>query len=134
MDNNDFLCPYCRGHLKPNVKIILSARKNDGTRGIVLFNPQLGKYDVINHTTFPLVEGELLDILCPLCHANLTDQSISKNLAKILMIDPKGIEYDIYFSEVVGMKCTYKIQGEEVEAFGEDAEEYRNYWGVAPRY
>jgi hypothetical protein len=46
------------------------------------------------------------DFLCPLCHANLTDHAISKNLARIKMIDEKGCEADIYFSEIYGEKCT----------------------------
>jgi hypothetical protein len=135
MKENDFLCPYCRGYLKPHNKIILSGRKDSGSRGIILFNPQLGEYDILHHDTFSLEEGEHLDILCPLCHANLTDQTISKNLARIKMIDTSGKEFDIYFSEIVGMKCTYKIsEDKKVESYGEDAEEYRNYWGVVPRY
>lgn len=134
MENNDFVCPYCRGQLKPHVKITLAARKKDGTRGMILFNPKLGEYDIYHHPSFKLVDGELLDILCPVCHANLADKTVAKNLAKILMIDEKGEEYQIYFSEIVGMKCTYQIKGDTVEAYGEDAGEYQNYWGVSPRY
>lgn len=134
MKQNDFLCPYCRGHLKPHNKIILSGRKKDGTRGMILFNPKLGEYDILYHPSLQLEEGEHVDILCPLCHANLTDYTIDKNLAKIIMVDPKGNEFDIYFSEIVGMKCTYKIKGDKVEAFGEDADQYRNFWGETPRY
>src|SRR5512138_3680990 len=109
MKPNDFLCPYCRGHLMPHTKIILSARKASGKRGLILFSPRLGEYDVIVHHTFRLEGGEHIDMLCPLCHANLTDQTINKNLARIKMIDSDGMEYDIYFSEIVGEKCTYKI-------------------------
>ena len=134
MKNTDFICPYCRGHLNPNVKVTLSAIKKDGKRGMILFNPKLGEYDILHHKSFHLDEGEHLDILCPICHANLTDQTLDKNLARILMIDAQGEEYQIYFSEIVGMKCTYKIQGDEIEAFGEDADQYRNYWGVTPGY
>jgi hypothetical protein len=134
MENNEFKCPYCSGQLKAHTKIILSARKSTGQRGLILFNPKLGEYDILTHNTFRLQEGEHLDMLCPLCHANLTDQTISKSLAKILMIDEKGNESQIYFSEIVGKKCTYKIQGKEVKAFGKDAGEYLNYWGVEPRY
>jgi hypothetical protein len=134
MENNEFKCPYCDGHLKANTKIILSARKDNGKRGLILFNPQLGEYDILKHDTFELSEGEHLDILCPLCHANLTDTTIDQNLAKILMLDETGNEYQVYFSEIVGMKCTYKIHGKKVEAFGEDAAQYLNYWGETPRY
>jgi len=102
---------------------------------MILFNPMLGQYDIHHHETFKPQEGEHLDILCPLCHANLTDQTISKHLARIKMVDGKGSEFDIYFSEIVGMKCTYKISGDKkVESFGADADEYRNYWGESPRY
>jgi hypothetical protein len=135
MKANDFLCPYCRGHLMANTKVILAARKESGTRGLILFNPQLGEYDVIVHHTFKLSEGEHLDMLCPLCHANLTDQTISRNLAKIKMIDDSGKEFDIYFSEIFGEKCTYKISGDKkIEIYGEDAGDYQNYWGATPRY
>lgn len=134
MENNEFKCPYCNGQLKAHTKIILSARKPNGQRGLILFNPQLGEYDIITHNTFNLSEGEHLDMLCPLCHANLTDQTVNKNLAKILMIDEKGNESQIYFSEIVGTKSTYKVRGKDVQAFGKDAGEYLNYWGVEPRY
>jgi hypothetical protein len=135
MKANDFLCPYCRGHLMPHQKVILSARKESGKRGMILLNPQLGQYDIHVHHTFKLVEGEHIDMLCPLCHANLTDHTISKNLARIKMIDIKGMEYDIYFSEIFGEKCTYKISGDKkVEKYGEDSADYRNFWGAEPKY
>jgi len=135
MKANDFLCPYCRGHLMPHTKVVLSARKDSGTRGIILFSPTLGEYDILVHHTFKLVEGEHIDLLCPLCHANLTDHTLSKNLARIKMIDTKGMEYDIYFSEIYGEKCTYKISTDKkIETFGEDAPDYQNFWGEAPKY
>lgn len=130
-----YLCPYCRGHLMPHTKVVLTARKESGKRGLVLFNPKLGEYDVIVHHTFKLDEGEHVDILCPLCHANLTDQTISSNLARIKMIDSSGCESDIYFSEIVGKKSTYKITpNKEVETYGQDAEDYQNFWGAEPKY
>jgi hypothetical protein len=135
MKANDFLCPYCRGHLMPHTKVILSARKNSGQRGLILFNPKLGEYDVLVHHTFKLSEGEHLDMLCPLCHANLTDHTLSKNLARIKMIDSAGMEYDIYFSEIFGEKCTYKIsKDKKIETYGEDAADYQNFWGAGPKY
>ena len=131
MKANDFLCPYCRGHLMPHTKVILSARKQSGKRGIILFNPKLGEYDILVHHTFRIEEGEHIDMLCPLCHANLTDQTISKNLARIKMIDTSGKECDIYFSEIAGEKCTYKIRGNKIEAkTGPDVKIYDKYFEV----
>jgi hypothetical protein len=40
------------------------------------------------------------------------------------MIDENGIEYEIHFSRIAGQHSTYKIIGENVEIFGEDAGEY----------
>jgi len=130
----EFICPYCKGYLKANTKVILSVRKADGSRGLVLLNPKLGEYDIIKHKSFELKQGELVDLLCPLCHANLTDHTVSESLARIIMVDEKGQEYSIYFSEIYGMKCTYKILGKSMESFGEDSENYGNFWGVGPRY
>ncbi|MDD5508464.1 MAG: hypothetical protein PHD25_09110 [Bacteroidales bacterium] len=130
----EFLCPYCRSYLKPNTKIILSARKKDGTRGIILFNPKLGAYDILKHRTFHLNKGEHVDIHCPLCNASLTDQTVSDSLVRILMVDEDGTECAIYFSEIYGEQCTFKVSGESVEAFGEDADNYQNFWGAKPRY
>ena len=123
MKENEFLCPYCRGYLKPVERIILSARKEDGRRGMILFNPKLGEYDIIFHKSLGLEEGEKVDILCPLCHANLTDHSVEGNLAKIVMIDPNGEQSCIYFSEIVGKKTTYRItKDKKVESFGHSGE------------
>lgn len=130
----EYICPYCRGYLKTNTKLILTVRKNDGARGLVLFNPKLGEYDIIKHKSFELVEGDQVDILCPLCHANLTDHTISNSLARIIMVDEQGKEFSIYFSEIYGMKCTYKIQDGSIETYGEDSDNYRNFWGAGPKY
>lgn len=134
MEPHDYYCPYCKGQLKAHQKIILASRRGDGQRGLLLFNPKLGEYDILKHESYELKEGEHLDILCPLCHANLTDKTISDNLARILMSNKQGQEFHIYFSEIVGMKCTYKITGDDIEAFGEDAQQFINHWGAAPRY
>jgi len=36
MKENHFLCPTCRGQLIPNNKIVLSAQKENGERGLIL--------------------------------------------------------------------------------------------------
>ncbi len=40
---------------------------------------------------------------------------INKNLARVIMIDDDGKEYDIVFSEIIGQHSTFKIHGEDVE-------------------
>ena len=133
MKQNEYICPKCSGFLKVNVKIIFIAQKEDGSRGIILLNPDLGDYKRIVHTTLNLTDGERLTFLCPICHSDLSANDINQNLARILMTDENGTEYKIYFSEVQGEKCTYRIFRKEVEAYGEDSSTYMNYFGSGPQ-
>ncbi len=133
MTPTHYLCPHCRAHLRPNKKIILGAKAPDGNKGLILLSPELGEYSVLKHGTLDIKEGDIMEIFCPVCSSSL-DYSKGKKLANVVMIEDNGIEYDIIFSKIYGKKCTYKIQGEQVESFGEDAEEYTNFWGEAPKY
>jgi len=99
-----------------------------------LLSPNLGEYLATTHTAFKLEDGEKVDIFCPVCHANLGDYMDHKNLARVIMVDDTAKEYDIVFSEIIGQHSTYKIHGDDVEAFGEDAEIYTNFWGEMPKY
>ena len=133
MKENNFLCPKCRAQLVPNKKIVLLAKPSEGPSGLLLLSPQLGEYSATTHSAFKVNKGDKVDIFCPVCHADLGYHD-DQNLAKIIMVDDRGEEYDIVFSEIIGQRCTYKIHGEEIEKYGEDAEIYTNYWGEAPKY
>ena len=134
MKVNNFLCPKCRSQLVPNKKIVLMARLPEGKTGLLLLSPRLGEYSAPTHTTVQVKEGDKVDIFCPICHQDLGDYMDHQNLARIIMIDERGEEYDIVFSEIIGQRCTYKIHGEEVEKYGEDADLYTNFWGEVPKY
>jgi hypothetical protein len=133
MKQNEFICPKCNGFLKVNVKIIFIAQKEDGHKGLILLNPELGDYKRIVHTSMDLKDGEKITFLCPICQSDLSANDINKNLARIMMTDENGTEYKILFSEVLGEKCTYRICRKEVEAFGEDSSRYMNYFGSGPQ-
>ncbi|MEN8153250.1 MAG: hypothetical protein ABFR75_04445 [Acidobacteriota bacterium] len=133
MKRKEYICPKCEGHLKVNLKIIFLAQKENGKRGLILLNPELGDYKRISHESLNLVDGEQITFLCPICHADLSAVDINKNLAAILMTDEDNIEYKILFSEILGEKCTYKVYKKEVEAFGEDSSQYMNYFGTGPQ-
>ena len=136
LQNNDFICPHCRGHLRPSEKIIFSVKTRDGKAGLLLLSPHLGEYNIEKHYTFKLSQGEHLDIYCPICHESLSSVDEHVNLAKIFMIDNGGLESEIVFSKIVGEKCTYHIKGKgkSVESYGPDAPEYSNFWGEKPSY
>lgn len=132
---NDYLCPKCKSYLKANNKIIFSAKKQNGKLGLILLSSELGDYNVITHSSYKLEKGEKLEILCPLCHKILSAPDINKNLAMVLMVDEGGNEFEIYFSEIVGEKCTYKIKGGKLkEVYGHDSEKYTNFFGETPGY
>jgi len=126
----EYLCKACRGHLNVKTSIVLAAqKKNSSQRGLVYLNPELGNYTVTTHPTFPLKEGEEYLYTCPICHSLLNSAKYS-HLVRIIMIDEDGKEYDIYFSDIAGEKCTYKIRGSELELRGPDAERYSKYFEV----
>ena len=127
---NEYLCPYCRGNLKIENDIIFAARTKSEQRGIILLSPKLGNYRVRKHPDLKFEEGEQLEIFCPMCHSNLKAININENLAEVLMIDELGDEYEIYFSEIVGEHVTFKIHDSNVESFGDDTDNYMNYFGA----
>ena len=133
MKQNEYICPKCGGYLKVNVKIIFIVLKDDGKKGIILLNPELGDYIRIAHSSLKLKDGERLSFLCPICHSDLSANEINRNLARIIMIDENGTEYKILFSEVQGEKCSYRICKKEIEVFGEDSSTYMNYFGSGPQ-
>lgn len=127
---NDFLCPYCKGKLNVKGSIVLSIRKEDQKRGLLFLSTNLGNYETTTHSTFKLNEGEHLDILCPMCHANLQAIEIDENLAKVLMTDESQKVYEIVFSEIAGEHATYKLVDHMMESYGEHTDHYVNHFGA----
>lgn len=126
----EYLCKACKGVLNVKTSIVLSATKvNSSKKGLIFLNPELGNYSVTTHPTFVIEEGEEYIINCPICHAHLNSLKYD-HLVRILMIDEKGKQYDIYFSDIVGEKCTYKISGTSVEKIGPDSVKYDKYFDV----
>ena len=113
--------------------IILSAKNDKGQRGLILLHPELGNYEVITHPEFKYEKGEMISFYCPVCHHSL-DSSKHKNLAKIVMIDSEGKDFDIYFSKVAGEQSTLKMIGEHVEIFGKHSENYLDFFTLSQNY
>ena len=97
--------------------------------GLLLLNPELGNYDLIHHSSVKYEEGEMVDFLCPVCHADLTANEINKNLAHVIMVDEDNKEYHVFFSKICGEQSTFKIKENDiVEMHGEDSSAYVNYF------
>lgn len=119
----DFKCPHCSNLLNVGQNVVFTARNKWGKEGLIMLHPEIGNYSVLKHPNFEVHEGELLEFYCLYCNKQLVSER-SMNLAKILMNDADGQEYEIHFSRIAGQHSTYKIMGETVEVFGENATDY----------
>jgi hypothetical protein len=126
-----YTCPHCGGRLKPNLKIILRAKLH-GRRGLLLFSPQPGNYDVIAPEVFNLRKKDVVEFSCPICGEDLTSPR-RKAHAEICFEYSTGTSGTVVFSKVFGHHETYFVTSEEVRSYGEHASsEGLNYWGVGP--
>lgn len=130
----NYVCPECKGYLQVKDRIVFSVKRPNGKAGIILISPEIGDYSIVSHPEFTLAEGEKIDIFCPICHTNLGNQRQHPNLAKVILVDEDGKESGVYFSEIVGQRCTYRVSDESIEAYGDDLEEYTNFFGEDFRY
>lgn len=130
MTKNNFLCPKCHGFLNANDNIVFSTKTTKGDQGLLLMHTELGNYKVTSHPAYNYQEGTPLDFFCPICHAELASD-VNKNLAKILMVDEKGKEFDILFSKIAGEKSTYKVIGDSIEIYGDDSGKYIDFFNLS---
>jgi uncharacterized protein YbaR (Trm112 family) len=123
-----YFCPHCKAQLNFGNDIILLARKKNKETGLILASQEVGDYSVTKDPLFKMEKGEHIEIMCPVCHKRLQVGNIHENLAMLMMKDEQGVESEIYFSEIFGEHCTYKITNiKKVETFGEDFEKY-TFW------
>ena len=126
----EYLCKVCRGHLKIKTSIVLAATKtNSSTRGLIFLNPEIGNYTTSTHPSFKIEAGSEYIYTCPICHSQLNSAKYN-HLVRIIMIDDKGKEFNIYFSGIAGEKCTFKIRGASLEKQGPDVRLYDKYFEV----
>ncbi|MGD0582968.1 MAG: hypothetical protein ABR974_08505 [Bacteroidales bacterium] len=71
----------------------------------------------------------MLDFMCPVCRGDLTATGIHRNLVRIIMINSKNIEFDVYFSKICGERSTFVIKENDIiEKHGENSSAYVNYF------
>jgi hypothetical protein len=112
-----------------NIYRTCSTKMNSTTRGLVFLNPELGNYTTLTHPTFKINEGEEYIYTCPICHSLLNSAKYN-HLVRIIMVGDDGHDYDVYFSDIAGEKCTFKIGDGEIEVRGPDAPLYSRYFDV----
>jgi uncharacterized protein YbaR (Trm112 family) len=132
--NNNYICPYCKGHLKIDKDIIFLTKTKDGKSALILISPEIGDYTYKSHPSIQFEEGSHVNFICPICYENLDAKEYdTANLAKVLMQDSLGNEFSIVFSKIKGEKCTYKISEDSFEAYGNHTDEYMNFFGESSK-
>jgi hypothetical protein len=126
-----YLCPHCKAILNPSTKIILRAEL-EGKRGLFLFSPRPGNYDVIIPDGFRLRQKDSIGFSCPVCSRDLTSVH-DPALAEIRFNASGGSSGTVAFSRVFGQHASYFITAEHVRSYGEHAADRGvNFWGEGP--
>jgi hypothetical protein len=123
-----FLCPKCSAELNPGTKIILKANLSS-LKGLFLFSPSLGDYEVIHSDDFPAHAGEEIEFSCPICSFDLTSPR-SEQFAELLIRQGEE-EGRVIFSKVMGEQATFLVMPKRTESFGKDVDGYStvNFFG-----
>jgi len=123
-----YLCPKCRNSVNVGDEIILTGKTKTGLKGIVILKSALGDYNTLFSEDFAIIEGNKVSLSCPICRSRLSSRR-QQNLAHLKMLDSKKNEADIFFSQIYGEKCTFKIVGNQIsESYGENKEQYKPDW------
>lgn len=123
-----YVCPKCRNSVNIDDDIILTGKTNTGLKGIMVLKSKLGDYTTRFSEDFIVFGGNKLHLSCPICHASLATRK-NKNLAHLIMIDEDNNEATIFFSQVYGEKCTYKIEGQKItKSYGDNKNQYKPDW------
>ncbi len=130
---NHYICPKCKGYLNVAEHIVFSIRTDEKKSGLILLNPQIGDYKVITNENFKVAMGTHHEFCCPICGASLQTEKNS-NLAKVIVREENGNQYELLFSEVAGEHSTYAIRNGKIEAYGEDQGHYSNFFGESFSY
>jgi hypothetical protein len=115
--------------LNPGGQIILRAVK-ESVRGLFLFSPTLGDYELVKPDDFPLDLGEEVGFECPLCNADL-QSGVDDALAVLECVSADEIPSSVFFSRRHGTHATIVVEEQRVSRFGEDAAAYAgmNFFG-----
>jgi hypothetical protein len=117
-----FRCSQCKGLLNPGGQIILRAVKGS-VRGLFLFSPALGDYELVKPDDFPIDIGEEVSFECPLCNADM-QSGVDDALAVLECVSEDEIPASVYFSRRHGTHATIVVEERRVSRFGEDAAEF----------
>lgn len=125
LEKKDFLCPKCKGHLNAGGYLIFNTKNQKNQKGLILLDPGVGSYDYKHHENYNFQKGENIEFTCPICQYDLKSKKNPK-FASVIMIDHQNMEYEVLFSRIAGEKSTYVFAKDNIEAFGEHAEDFED--------
>jgi hypothetical protein len=129
---NIYACPHCQTVLNPSVKILLVVQYKK-KKGMILLSPQPGNFHFICDSKLQkaLTPGALVNFSCPVCSSDLTSAQ-DKKFVELSLLSPGRESRRVEFSREFGKQATLIIDGNEVAAFGRDAEESsgKNFFGA----
>jgi hypothetical protein len=114
-----YLCPHCRGAINAGNNIILSAKSETHSVGLILLHEEIGNYTSEISASLTINKGEVVDVFCPICHESLNIPS-KDALAKYIRIDEDCNDCFIIISRRYGEKITFKVnEDKHIETYGE---------------
>ena len=125
----DFICPHCKENVRVGDFIILTFEvKRTHEYGLVLLSPKIGNYEVITHETIQLLDGEVLDLSCPICANSLASKKHPGLCHLLLNVGT------LYFAPNKGKYATFVERNKQiVEAFGKSVSEYSRLFPGYPK-
>lgn len=129
--NNKFYCPKCKSQISFDDNVVFSIRNNKGEKSLLVLSGELGDFSVKNKPEFLLNLEDMLEFYCPVCHESVSSRK-SKEMASIIMKDLEDIECEVFFAKTLGKHSTYVIYDDRVDTYGENIEEFMNYFGLKP--
>ena len=118
-----YICPFCRGVLNTEGKIILSAKTARGKTGLVLLHEEIDNYSVEMSDSLDVTERDIVDFYCPVCHSSLNTEK-GEHYARFLKVDSEEVETKIIISREYGDKRSFEIRGEKLESYGESVRKF----------
>jgi hypothetical protein len=116
-------CPSCGTHLNPREDLVLAA-VNRGQKALLLLHPEPGNYRMAISHGFPLEKGDVVELFCPLCQADLKSP-LDPTLVQLDSTSREGDEKGfVVFSRVFGDHATFVVTRGSVSSYGENAKAY----------
>lgn len=120
LEKYNFFCPSCEHQLDEAGKIHLASERQNGEKGDMYLSTSFGSYSYKHVPAIQFLKNELVDFLCPSCHANLKSKTYPEYTLMTMRVENK-FDFEILFSRKAGMHKTYIVTEDGVESYGEHA-------------